>query len=155
MLPSPPLVWQRYIIPFHHKYLFAFGCRLSNYVPQLGKYTLARDEGAVKNDKQLSAIFRKLQLRGGLFSNGMYSGLVKEGWDDPNELREAYKPHGEKQERVIDGVFLVTSSVQPNFVEHVQLVRDHFLTTGADPIIEFPLIREGKTRPGKDKGKEQ
>jgi hypothetical protein len=128
----------------------------------LGKFVSFSDERIVKKDKQMSAIFRKRQLRGGLFSIGMYTDLVDEGWDDPRDLREEYKPYGENKERLIDGVILVTSNIEQDMVEKVNRVKEHFLkesdidedtyVLSNDPVVEFPLIREGSTRPG---GKEQ
>lgn len=110
----------------------------------------------------MSAVFRKQQLRGGLYSIGMFTDLVYEGWDDPNDLREAYKPFGEKKERLIDGVVLVTSNVERDMVEKVNRVKEHFLkesdidpdtyVISNDPVVEFPLTRIGTTRPD---GKEQ
>ncbi|TVY42788.1 Peroxidase [Lachnellula subtilissima] len=121
----------------------------------LGKFTF--EEAAVKKDKKLSAIFRERQLRGGLFSIGMHQDLVYEGWDDPRDLREAYKPFGEKKERLIDGVILVTSNVERDMVEKVNRVKEHFLKESDvdpdtyilsnDPVVEFPLVRIGTTRP--------
>lgn len=95
----------------------------------------------------------------------MYTDVAVEGWDDPQELRDAYKPFGEKKERLIDGVIMVTSKVEPDMIEKVNRVKEHFLkepgsdpdnyTVSNDPVIEFPLIREGKARSGENKGKEQ
>ena len=129
----------------------------------MGKFTF--NLAAVKKDKELSKIFRKQQLRGGLFGGGIYADITVEGWDDPQELREAYKPFGENKERLIDGVIMVTSTVEPELIEKVRRVKEHFLkepssdpdnyTVSNDPIIEFPLIREGKVRRGENKGKEQ
>jgi hypothetical protein len=128
----------------------------------LGKFIL--DEKNVKKDKQMAATFRQRQLRGGLFGIGMYTDLVYEGWDDPRDLREAYKPLvlGKKKERLIDGVILVTSNIEQDMVEKVNRVKEHFLkesdvdkdtyVVSNDPVVEFPLVRVGSTRPG---GKEQ
>ncbi|KAH8773940.1 hypothetical protein F5882DRAFT_441507 [Hyaloscypha sp. PMI_1271] len=122
----------------------------------LGKFVL--DEKNVKKDKQMAARFKQLQLRGGLFSIGMYTDLVYEGWDDPRDLREAYKPYGENKERLIDGVILVTSNIEQDMVEKVNRVKEHFLkesdidedtyVLSNDPVVEFPLVRVGSTRPG-------
>lgn len=110
----------------------------------------------------MSATFRKRQLRGGLFGIGMYTDLVYEGWDDPRDLREAYKPFGEEKERLIHGVILVTSNIEQDMVEKVNRVKEHFLkesdidpdtyVVSNDPVVEFPLVRVGTTRPN---GKEQ
>lgn len=110
----------------------------------------------------MSTIFRNNQLRGGLFGKGMYDDLVGEGWDDPRELREAYKP-GDKNQRLIDGVIMVTSSLEPDMIDQVKRVKEHFLkesgsdpdnyTVSKDPAIDFFFVREGRTRP--EKGKEQ
>lgn len=93
----------------------------------------------------------------------MYDDLVGEGWDNPDELREQYKPYGDKKERMIDGVIMVTSSLRPDMIEKVKRVREHFLkepgsdpdnyTLSNDPAIDFYFTKEGQTRP--DKGKEQ
>lgn len=93
----------------------------------------------------------------------MYSDLVGEGWDNPDELHEAYKPLGDKKERRIDGVIMVTSSLKPDLIEKVKRVREHFLgepgsdpnnyTISNDPVIDFFFTKEGQTRP--EKGKEQ
>ncbi|KAH7418967.1 hypothetical protein BKA64DRAFT_649774 [Cadophora sp. MPI-SDFR-AT-0126] len=122
----------------------------------LGKFIF--DEATVKKDKKMAAIFRKRQLRGGLFGIGMYTDLVYEGWDDPQELREVYKPHGENKERLIDGVIMVTSTSEPDMVEKVNRVKEHFLkesdvdedtyVLSNDPVVEFPLIRVGAALPG-------
>ncbi|KAJ5793410.1 Dyp-type peroxidase [Penicillium paradoxum] len=126
----------------------------------LGKFTF--DEGTVKKDKKLSTIFRNNQLRGGLFGKGMYDDLVGEGWDNPEELREAYKPFGERKERLIHGVIMVTSSLRPDLLEKVKRVKEHFLKEAGsdsdnyvvsnDPVIDFCFTKEGQTRP--EKGKE-
>nr|UPX44784.1 dye-decolorizing heme-containing peroxidase [Penicillium camemberti] len=126
----------------------------------LGKFTF--DEARVKKDRQLSTIFRNNQVRGGLFGKGMYDDLVGEGWDDPQELREAYKPFGAKKERLIDGVIMVTSSLKPDMIEKVNRVKEHFLkepgddtdnyVVSKDPSIEFFFNREGQAR--LEKGKE-
>ncbi|KAJ5929679.1 Dyp-type peroxidase [Penicillium verhagenii] len=126
----------------------------------LGKFTF--DEAAVKKDRKLSTIFRNNQLRGGLFQKGMYDDLVGEGWDDPQELREAYKPFGDKKQRLIHGVIMVTSSLETDLVEKVKRVKEHFLkepgsdpdnyTISQDPSIDFCFIRQGRARP--EKGKE-
>lgn len=104
----------------------------------------------------MGAIFKKQQLRGGLFGKGMYGDLVGEGWDDPRDLRAAYKPIGDKNERQIDGVFLVTSNIEDEMKRKVNDVRNFFLN-GSEPdtsdvpvpVIEFPLVRVGRTLPGK------
>jgi len=92
----------------------------------------------------------------------MYTDLVGEGWDDPQELREAYKPVKDEDgnpQRLIDGVITVTSKLEAGLTEKVNLVKEHFLKepgndpdnyiVSNDPVIEFPLIREGKARDGK------
>ncbi|KAF7950551.1 hypothetical protein EAE96_007833 [Botrytis aclada] len=124
----------------------------------LGKFTL--NEGAVKKDRELSKIFKKNQLRGGLFGKGMYDDLVNEGWDNPQEIRDQYKP---SPNRLIDGVFLVTASKEDDLTSQVNRVKEHFLKEhgsgdgntymiSKDPALQFTYIREGRTRP--DKGKE-
>ncbi|KAB8294323.1 hypothetical protein EYC80_009741 [Monilinia laxa] len=124
----------------------------------LGKFTF--NEGEVKKDKELSKVFRKNQLRGGLFGMGMYNDLVGEGWDNPQEIREQYKP---SPKRLIDGVFLVTASREDDLTYEVNRVKEHFLKEPGsgdadnylisnDPALEFPLIKQGRTRV--EKGKE-
>ena len=94
----------------------------------------------------------------------MYDDLVGEGWDDPRELREQYKPSGTDNKRLIDGVFLVTASREDDLTHQVNRVKEHFLKepgsgdddtylVSNDPVLEFPLVRQGRTRP--EKGKEQ
>lgn len=122
----------------------------------MGKFVL--DEATVKKDREMAAIFRKQQLRGGLFSIGMFTDLVYEGWDNPDELREQFKPQGEKKQRLIDGVISVTSTFERDMIEKVQRVKEHFLkesdvdndtyVLSNDPSIEFPLIRVGNSLPG-------
>ncbi|KAG4431407.1 hypothetical protein IFR05_013118 [Cadophora sp. M221] len=122
----------------------------------LGKFVF--DEATVKKDKDMAAIFRKNQLRGGIFGIGMFNDLTYEGWDDPQDLRQAYKPYGEKKERLIDGVIMVSSNIEQDMVEKVNRVKEHFLkesdvdkdtyVLSNDPVIEFPLIRVGNSRPG-------
>lgn len=119
---------------------------------QLGKFVQTSDQGNVKKDKVLSKIFRTNQLRGGLFEKGMYDDLVGEGWDDPAELRTEYKPVGEEKQRLIDGVVMVTSSVEDDILNQVQRVSQHFLDDG---VVSFPLIRQGTARPDEFKGREQ
>lgn len=41
--------------------------------------------------------FKKQQLRGGLFGKGMYQDLVGESWDNPQDIRQAYKPFGKEK----------------------------------------------------------
>ncbi|TEY60736.1 hypothetical protein BOTCAL_0177g00120 [Botryotinia calthae] len=124
----------------------------------MGKFTF--NEGAVKKDKELSKIFRKNQLRGGLFGKGMYDDLVNEGWDDPHEIRDHYKP---SPNRLIDGVFLVTAEKENHLTSLENEIKEHFLKEQGfgdadtylisnDPAIEFTFTREGRTRP--EKGKE-
>lgn len=96
----------------------------------------------------------------------MFSDLVGEGWDNPQELRKEYQPTSD-QERLIDGVIMVTSSLRSDLDTKVSEVKQHFLAEegeplnpdtyviSKDPSIEFTLIREGKVRPGANKGKEQ
>lgn len=124
------------------------------------------DQALVKKDRQLSTIFRKQQLRGGLFEKGMYADLVGEGWDNPDELREQYKPTSDG-ERLIDGVITVTASLRRDLDTKISEVKQHFLAEegeplnpdtyvlSKDPSIELTLIREGNVRPGLMKGKEQ
>ncbi|KAK3400889.1 hypothetical protein B0T20DRAFT_371568 [Sordaria brevicollis] len=129
----------------------------------LGKFTF--NEATVKRDRDLSKIFKKNQLRGGLFSKGMYDDLVGEGWDEPVELRKEFKPT-EAGKRLIDGVLMVTASREEDLKYRVHRVKEHFtkelgeLDSGDadivrisnDPVLEFPLISQGRTRP--EKGKE-
>lgn len=124
------------------------------------------DQVLVKKDRQLSTVFRKQQLRGGLFEKGMYADLVGEGWDNPDELREQYKPTSDG-ERLIDGVITVTASLKRDLDTKISEVKQHFLAEegeplnpdtyvlSKDPSIELTLIREGNVRPGLMKGKEQ
>ncbi|OGE52884.1 hypothetical protein PENARI_c009G06211 [Penicillium arizonense] len=131
----------------------------------LGAFVNVRDQELVKRDRKLSPIFRKQQLRGGLFEKGMFSDLVGEGWDNPQELRKEYQPTSD-QERLIDGVIMVTSSLKSDLDARVSEVKQHFLAEegvplnpdtyviSRDPSIELTLVREGKVRPGLNKGKE-
>ncbi|KAJ8063257.1 hypothetical protein OCU04_008488 [Sclerotinia nivalis] len=129
----------------------------SNGLAALGKFTFK--EAEVKRNRELNKIFRKNQLRGGLFGKGMYEDLVSEGWDNPQEIREQYKP----SKRLIDGVFLVTASREKELTEKVNSVKEHFLKEhgsgdadtyliSKDPAVEFTFKKQGKIRP--DKGKE-
>jgi hypothetical protein len=125
-----------------------------------------KDQTLVKKDRQLSAVFRKQQLRGGLFEKGMYADLVGEGWDNPQELRKEYQPTI-NNERLIDGVIMVTSSLKSGLDAKIKEVKQHFLAEegeplnpdtyvlSQDPCIKLTLVREGKVRPGAMKGKEQ
>lgn len=138
----------------------------TNATIKLGAFINVQDQFLVKKDRKLSQIFRSKQLRGGLFEKGMYSDLVGEGWDNPQELRKEYQPT-EDQERLIDGVIMVTSSLKSDMDAKVSEVKQHFLAEeGAplnpdtyviskDPSIELTLVRDGKVRPGLNKGKEQ
>lgn len=124
------------------------------------------DQGIVKKDRNLSKVFRQKQLRGGLFEKGMFADLVGEGWDNPQELRKEYQPTSDN-ERLIDGVIMVTSSLKPDLIAKVSEVKQHFLAEDAEPLnpdtyvvskdpsIELTLVRDGKVRPGLEKGKEQ
>ncbi|EGZ77169.1 Dyp-type peroxidase [Neurospora tetrasperma FGSC 2509] len=125
----------------------------------LGKFTF--NEAAVKKDRNLSKIFKKNQLRGGLFGKGMYEDLVGEGWDEPKELRSQFKPSAGK--RLIDGVLMVTASRAEDLRYKVLRVKEHFLKEPGsddpdtvrysnDPCLEFPFTSHGRTRP--EKGKE-
>ena len=126
----------------------------------------SNDQTFVKKDRQLSTVFRKQQLRGGLFEKGMYADLVGEGWDNPQELRKEYKPTDDN-ERLIDGVIMVTASLKRDLDTTVSEVKQHFLAEegvplnpdtyvlSQNPSIELTLVREGKVRPGAMKGKEQ
>ncbi|ESZ93323.1 Dyp-type peroxidase [Sclerotinia borealis F-4128] len=143
----------------------------STGLASLGKFTFKED--LVKKDRVLNKIFRKNQLRGGLFGKGMYDDLVNEGWDNPQEIRKQYKP---SPTRSIDGVFLVTASLEDDLLNQVNRVKEHFLKEhfleepssgdakepgsgdaetyqiSKDPALEFSFIKQGKTRP--EKGKE-
>ncbi|KAJ5198277.1 uncharacterized protein N7498_007394 [Penicillium cinerascens] len=131
----------------------------------LGAFIHPRDQEMVKRNRKLSPIFREKQLRGGLFEKGMFSDLVGEGWDNPQELRKEYQPTSD-QERLIDGVIMVTSSLKSDLDSKISEVKQHFLAEegeplnpdtyviSKDPSIELTLIREGKVRPGLNKGKE-
>ncbi|KAF7854633.1 hypothetical protein EAF04_010441 [Stromatinia cepivora] len=129
----------------------------SHGLAALGKFTFK--EVDVKQNRELYKIFRKNQLRGGLFGKGMYEDLVGEGWDNPQEIREQYKP----SERLIDGVFLVTASREDDLTKQVNRVKEHFLKEhgsgdadtyliSSEPAVQFTFEKQGKTRP--DKGKE-
>lgn len=100
----------------------------------------------------LAKVFKEKQLRGGLFEKGMYDDLVGEGWDDPRELRTEYKPVGEGNQRLIDGVITVTSSVEEDILNQVLRASQHFLDAG---VVSFPLIRQGTARAEPNKGREQ
>jgi hypothetical protein len=84
----------------------------------------------------------------------MFEDLVGEGWDNPQDLRPEYQPSraADRNRRQIDGVLLVTSSVQSDILEQIKSVAQHFLDDG---VVSFPLVREGHVRPGDAKGKEQ
>ncbi|KAJ5465628.1 Dyp-type peroxidase [Penicillium desertorum] len=122
----------------------------------LGAFVSAKDQFFVQKDRKLSKVFRDKQLRGGLFEKGMYADL---------ELREQYKPN-EHNERLIDGVIMVTASVKRDLDTKVSEVKQHFLAEegtplnadtyaiSKDPSIELTLVREGNVRPGAMKGKE-
>lgn len=96
----------------------------------------------------------------------MYADLVGEGWDNPQELRKEYHPTSD-DERSIDGVVMVTSSLKSDLDAKISEVKQHFLAEAGkplnpdtyviskDPSIELTLVREGKVRPGVHKGKEQ
>ncbi|OQD90969.1 hypothetical protein PENANT_c001G08653 [Penicillium antarcticum] len=131
----------------------------------LGAFISVKDQELVKRDRKLSPIFRRNQIRGGLFEKGMFDDLVGEGWDNPQELRKEYQPTSDKQ-RLIDGVIMVTSSLKSDLDARVSEVKQHFLAEegtapnadtyaiSRDPSIELTLVREGKVRPGLNKGKE-
>ncbi|TVY42074.1 Peroxidase [Lachnellula occidentalis] len=124
----------------------------STGLTKLGKFVLtAKDQGAVKKDRALSQVFRDKQLRGGLFEKGMYADLTGEGWDDPQEIRTEYKPFGPDNERLIDGVLLVTSSCPDDFQKQVAEVTDRFEDEG---VVRMIMTRHGTVRPGEHKGKE-
>ena len=124
------------------------------------------DQAFVQKDRKLSTVFEDQQIRGGLFEKGMYADLVGEGWDNPQELRKEYKPN-EDNERLIDGVIMVTASVKRDLDTKVSEVKQHFLAEegtppnadtyaiSRDPSLEFNLVRSGNVRPGAMKGKEQ
>lgn len=112
------------------------------------------DQQAVQSDPALLKIFRRNQVRGAQFEVGMYEDLVGEGWDNPQDLRPEYQPCHDpgRDRRQIDGVLLVTSSVESDILEQVKNVTRYFMNDG---VVTFPLVREGNVRPGKAKGKEQ
>ncbi|CAD6446944.1 913b47fc-6338-4745-ad9f-1369fef5f7d1 [Sclerotinia trifoliorum] len=123
----------------------------------LGKFSFKDAE--VKRNKEFYTKFKSNQLRGGLFRKGMYDDLVHEGWDNPQEIRDEYTP----SKRLIDGVFLVTSSLQKDLENKVNRVKEHFLKVHGsgdantyeisnDPAVQFTFVKQGKTRP--EKGKE-
>lgn len=126
----------------------------------------ANDQELVKRDRKLSPVFRNYQLKGGLFEKGMYADLVGEGWDNPQELRKEYQPTS-NNERLIDGVIMVTASLKRDLDTKVSEVKQHFLAEeeaplnpdtyvlSQNPSIELTLVREGNVRPGAMKGKEQ
>jgi hypothetical protein len=120
----------------------------------------------VKSNDEWLDVFKEKQLRGGLFEKGMFSDLVGEGWDNPQEIRTEYKPTSD-QKRLIDGVIMVTSSLKSDLDTRVSEVKQHFLAEegtpldadtyaiSRDPSIDLTLVREGKVRPNSEKGKEQ
>ncbi|APA15466.1 hypothetical protein SS1G_13391 [Sclerotinia sclerotiorum 1980 UF-70] len=123
----------------------------------LGKFSFKDAE--VKRNQEFYTKFKNNQLRGGLFRKGMYDDLVNEGWDNPEEIRDEYSP----SKHWIDGVFLVTASLQGALENQVNRVKEHFLKVDGrgdannyeisnDPAIEFIFDKQGKTRP--EKGKE-
>jgi hypothetical protein len=121
--------------------------------PQLGKFVLtAKEQGIIKKDKALSQIFRQKQLRGGRFEKGMYADLTSEGWDNPEEIRTEYKPWGEQNERVIDGVLIVTSSCPTDIQKQVEDVAERFEDEG---VVRMIMTRYGNVRPDEHTGKEQ
>ncbi|CCC14577.1 unnamed protein product [Sordaria macrospora k-hell] len=89
----------------------------------LGKFTF--NEATVKRDRYQYKIFKKNQLRGGLFGKGMYDDLVGEGWDEPKELREQFKPSAGK--RLIDGVLMVTASREDHLKYQANRVKEYFI----------------------------
>lgn len=125
----------------------------SSGLQKLGKFVQTSDQQAVQSDPALLKIFRRNQVRGAQFEVGMYEDLVGEGWDNPQDLRPEYQPCHDpgRDRRQIDGVLLVTSSVESDILEHVKSVTQYFLD---DDVVTFPLVREGHVRPGKAKGKE-
>lgn len=124
-----------------------------NMYRQLGKFVLtAKEQGVIKKDKALSQIFRQKQLRGGRFEKGMYADLTSEGWDNPEEIRAAYKPLGEDNERVIDGVINITSSCPTDIQRQVEDVIERFEDEG---VVKIIMMRHGNVRPGEHTGKEQ
>jgi hypothetical protein len=123
----------------------------------------------VLNDRKLKPIFKEHQLRGtqDRFEPGMFSDLTgAEGIDNPQELRKEYQPASDG-ERLIDGMIMVTSGLRSDLDARVSEVKQHFLAeegvplnpdtyvVSKDPSIELTLVREGKARPGLNKGKEQ
>lgn len=120
---------------------------------QLGKFVQFSDQEAVKRDRELSKLFRKQQLRGGLFEKGMFDDLVNEGWDNPQDIRKEYHPTGpDGKTRLIDGVLTVTSSVESDIAEQIERVTNAFVEDG---VVSLLLKRHGKVRPEPFKGKEQ
>jgi hypothetical protein len=110
----------------------------------LGKYTFKQE--IVEQKKDLRDIFDTRQLIGDSFGTGMYADLVNAGWDDPQEIRELYKPIGEDKERSIDGVIMVTSKTPEDVETEVKLVRDHFREEPGsdDPLVYFHEERVGR-----------
>lgn len=123
----------------------------------------------VQNDTKLGPIFKKHQIRNTQhrFEPGMFKDLTgPEGIDNPQEIRKEYQPTGDG-ERLIDGVIMVTSGLKSDLDARVSEVKQHFLAeegvplnpdtyvVSKDPCIELTLVREGKVRPGLNKGKEQ
>ena len=63
----------------------------------------------------------------------MYADLVGEGWDNPDELREQYKPTS-NGERLIDGVIMVTASLRRDLDTKISEVKEHFLAAEGEPL---------------------
>ncbi|KAJ5945486.1 hypothetical protein N7516_005654 [Penicillium verrucosum] len=106
----------------------------------LGAFVNVAGSDHRKKDRQLSTVFRKQQLRGGLFEKGMYADLVGEGWDNPDELREQYKPTA--KEVILDTKI---SEVKQHFLaEEGEPLNPDTYVLRKNPSIEFTLTREGK-----------
>lgn len=115
----------------------------------MGKYTFQQQ--IVERDEELRDIYDKQQLVGDSFGAGMYNDLVKEGSDDPQEIRQLYKPVGVEGTRPIDGVIMVTSKTPGDVKIEVEEVRKHFgENPGSDgPLIDFINERVGNALPDK------
>ena len=115
----------------------------------MGKYTSKQE--IIEQKRELRDFYDTHQLIGDSFGAGMYADLVGAGWDDPQEIRELYKPVGEEKRRPIDGVIMVTSKTPKEVETEVKIVRDHFRETpdSDGPLVYFYEERVGRALPCK------
>lgn len=104
------------------------------------------------------------RINDGLFEKGMFDDLVYEGADSPHAMDPDFRaPHGNENKRDLDrwewrvhGVFIVAAQTARDLRQKICDLENAFDVGDANRAsMEIAFRRDGQTRPGNDRGKEQ